>query len=111
MLLPDMLVYSIGSAALNATVMPGVLDDWVKEITSEVAAKGKFSKISVAYVPFSPPPVFWDYKCFKCLAWQEPSKCKWVAGEISRKAWCALWVPPNQYKAFSWPKELIQGRW
>jgi len=70
--LPVMLAKSIGLAAANATIKPGVLQPWIDEIEQYVAEQGKFSKSAVAYIPLSPPPVFWDYKCRKCLFWQAP---------------------------------------
>jgi len=111
MLLPIMLAKSIGLAGLNATISPGALQPWLDEIEQRVAEEGKFSKSAVAYIPFSPPPVLWDYKCRKCRAWESPDGCKWVAGEISLRGWCAIWLPPDQYKALSWPKELLSGDW
>ncbi len=106
-----MLVNSIGKAAADATFQPGALQPWVDEIESKVVADGKFSKPEVLYLPFSPPPVFWDYKCKKCLWWEEPNGCKVVEGEISPQAWCAVWVPPSTYKPFTWFQELIKGEW
>ncbi|GAI73013.1 unnamed protein product, partial [marine sediment metagenome] len=76
-----------------------------------VAEEGKFTKQQVAYIPFSPPPVFWDYKCRKCLFWETPNGCRVVEGEISPRGWCAIWLPPEDYKAFSWPSELLKGDW
>jgi len=107
----SMLVKSIGLAALDATVSPGVLQPWVNEVEAYVAHNGKFSKFAVLYLPLSPPPVFWDYKCKKCLWWQEPNGCKVVEGDISPQGWCAVWVPPKEYKALTWPQELLRGEW
>jgi len=102
---------SIGLAALNATARPGSLQPWVDELERYVELNGKFPKSSVAYVPFSPPPVFWDYKCRKCRAWVEPDGCKWVEGKISPIGWCAVWLPPDDYRALSWPSQLLKGDW
>ena len=112
--LPDLLWLlgnSIGRAALNATLKPGVLDPWITEIDRYVQANGQFSHLAVSYLPVSPPPVFWDYKCRKCLKFSEPSACLWVGGEIKPAGWCSLWVPPSDYKAFTWPAELLAGNW
>ena len=106
-----LLAKSIGLAAANATVFPGVLRPWVDEINRDVAEKGKLSKSQVAYIPFSPPPVFWDYKCRKCLFWQSPGACQVVEGKISPRGWCAIWLPPDDKPAFSWIGELIRGDW
>ena len=106
-----MLINSISKAAADATYQPGALQPWVDELESKVATDGKFSKMEVLYLPFSPPPVFWDYKCKKCKWWEPPNGCKTVDGEISPGAWCAIWVPPSIYKAFTWPQELIKGEW
>jgi len=114
MILPDLIFLmakSIGLAALDSTVRPGVLQPWAGEIENYVSHLGKFSKFSVAYVPFSPPPVFWDYKCRKCRWWQDPSSCKTVEGEISPQGWCAIWIAPPTYKALTWPQELLKGNW
>lgn len=113
MILPDVLYLaakSIGSAALDATMAPGTLQPWVDEIEARVARDGKFSALAVAYFPLSPPPLFWDYKCRKCRSWREPNACAMVEGEISPIGWCAIWVPPPSYKAFSWPGELLEGK-
>ena len=107
----EMLIKSISLAAANATYNPGALQPWVDEIETKVSTDGKFSKMSALYLPFSPPPVFWDYKCKKCLWWKDPDKCSVVEGEIAPGGWCALWVPPTTYKAFTWPEELLKGEW
>lgn len=111
MFVGEMLVKSVGLAALNATVNPGVLAGWVSDIEGYVAEKGKFTKLQVAYIPFSPPPVFWDYKCRKCRFWVDPNACTVVEGDISPRGWCAIWLPPTTYQPFTWPKELIKGDW
>jgi len=107
----ELLIKSISLAALNATVSPGTLQPWIDEINERVAEQGKFSKSAVAYIPVSPPPVFWDYKCRKCLFWEDPRGCKVVEGDISPFGWCAIWLPPGDYKALTWPKELLAGDW
>jgi len=109
--LPAMMAKSISLAAANATISPGTLQPWVDEIEAYVQEHGKFQKSQVMYVPFSPPPFFWDYKCRKCLFWVDPDVCKVVEGTISPKAWCALWLPPEGKAAFSWPNELLKGDW
>jgi hypothetical protein len=113
-IIPDLLWLlgnSIGRAALNATLSPGVLEPWTSELDRYVQANGQFSKFEVGYLPVSPPPVFWDYKCRKCAKFIEPNGCQWVAGEISRIGWCSIWTPPADYKAFSWPRELLALDW
>lgn len=113
-MLPDLfllLVKSIGLAAADATYKPGILQPWVEEIEHYVNLNGKFTKFSVAYFPFSPPPVFWDYKCMKCRWWVDTDACKAVEGVISPRGWCAVWIAPSTYKAFTWPKELLRGEW
>ncbi len=109
--LPNLLITSITKAAANATISPGTLQPWVDDINRRVAEEGKFSKPAVGYIPFSPPPVFWDYKCRKCRFWQGPDSCQVVEGEISPRGWCAIWLPPDDYKALSWPGELLKGNW
>ena len=109
--IPSLLITSIGKAAANATISPGTLQPWVDDINRRVAEEGKFPKSAVAYIPFSPPPVFWDYKCRKCRFWQGPGSCQVVEGEISPRGWCAIWIPPDSYKPFTWPNELMRGDW
>jgi len=109
--LPNLLIKSITKAAANATVSPGTLQPWVDDINKRVAEEGKFSKPAVAYIPFSPPPVFWDYKCKKCRFWQAPDSCKVVEGKISPRGYCAIWLPPDDKPAFSWIGELSRGDW
>lgn len=109
---PIYLLYkSVGTAALDATVTPGSLKLWIATIENHVARYGKYSKPSVLYLRISPPPFFWDYKCKKCRWWQEPNSCKVVEGKISPQGWCAIWVPPEEYRAFTWPRELIKRDW
>lgn len=114
--LPDLvwlLSNSIGraaGAAIDAN-KKAELQAWIDELERYVTANGKFPKFEVAYLPFSPPPVFWDYKCYKCLKWIEPNACQWVDGTISRSGWCSIWLPMTGYKAFTWPTELISGNW
>jgi hypothetical protein len=120
--LPDLfwLAYnSIARAAANAVTPPFVTKEnaqayyqaWLTELNNYVAANGKFTKFEVAYLPFSPPPLFWDYKCFKCASWIDPNACSLVDGSISRSGWCSVWTPPSTYQAFTWPSELIKGDW
>ncbi len=111
-----LVVNSVGRAALDATIKPGVLQPWVDELDRYVQANGKFSQFAAAYLPLSPPPAFWDYKCKKCLKWgpnqgQADRTCLWIQGDISPEGWCSIWVPNTGYKAFTWPQELISGNW
>ncbi len=107
--LPNLVLKSVSTAALS-TRSPAQLQSWIDEIEQRVAEEGKFSKLAVAYLPVSPPPVFWDYKCRKCLAWESPDGCKWVEGEISPRGWCAIWLPDGR-PAFSWVGELLRRDW
>lgn len=109
--LPNLLFKSISLAAANATIKPGVLEPWIDEINKYVTEKGKFSKPQVAYVPLSPPPVFWDYKCRKCRFWIAPDACEVVEGAIAPRGWCTIWLPPEDKPAFSWVRELSRGDW
>jgi hypothetical protein len=113
MMLPDvffLLTNSIGRAALDATARPGLLQPWIDELDSYVTREGKFSKFAVAYLPLSPPPVFWDYKCRKCRSWTSGT-CSLVDGAIRPAGWCAIWTPAPGYRAFTWPQELREGDW
>jgi len=112
--LPDivfLLSNSISRAALGATVKPGLDLGWINTIEKYVSHEGKFSKFAVAYVPISPPPVFWDYKCLKCYFWQGPKYCKVVEGIIVPRGWCAIYMPKVNYKPLSWPLELVTAHW
>lgn len=118
--LPYMLFKSITIAARNATIQPGVMQAWIDEIEAQVDSQGKFTKSAVGYRTFSPPPVFWDYKCAKCRAWIQleamgytvyPGQCKWVEGEIARNGWCSIWLPPDDKPVLSWIKEFQSGDW
>lgn len=109
--IPNLVFQSVTRAAANATISPGTMQPWVDEIEAYVQEHGKFQKAQVLYLSFSPPPFFWDYKCKKCRFWVEPDSCTVVEGDISPKAWCALWLPLDGKPAFSWPNELLKGDW
>lgn len=119
-----LLYNSIARAAANSTGQPGILQPWEDELNRYIVANGKFQKFEVLYAPVSPPPVFWDYKCYKCLFWNgvrpvpsdlrwQPmaSGCKAVDGDICPSGYCAIWLPPPDYKKLTWPKELFSGNW
>lgn len=108
---PSLLIKSISKAGANATISPGSLREWVDEINTQVVAQGKFSKKQVAYIPFSPPPALWDYKCRKCRFWKGSEVCSVVSGNISPRGWCVIWLPPDYSPAFSWVGELARGDW
>ena len=112
------LIYtSISRAALaEITRDPSKVQRWVSEIEAQVSTRGKLTQSEVVYIDISPPPFFWDYKCLKCRWWGPTvglgdQTCKVVEGVISSQGWCAIWVPPHGYKAFTWPKELLGGKW
>lgn len=109
--MPFLLTNSIARAAADAITSNGQLAPWIRQVENHVAEYGKFHKLFVLYIPFSPPPVLWDYKCRKCLWWAEPRSCKVVQGDIDGGGWCSLWVPPADYKPMTWPKEFIKGDW
>ena len=119
-MLPDALYLtykSISTAAFSAIVnRPSVVDAWSRLIEAEVSTFGKLNKLDVVYLDVNPPPVFWDYKCLKCRWWGPKvglvdQTCKVVEGIISPNGWCAIWLPPDDYKALTWPKELLEGGW
>lgn len=105
-----MLVNSVGRAALDATAAPGLLQPWIDRIEAQVAQNGRFPQLAAGYLPLSPPPAFWDYKCRKCR-WWDSGTCLVVEGEVRPAGWCAIWLPAPGYKAFTWPRELLQGDW
>ena len=108
---PSLLIKSVSKAAANATLSPGSLQQWVDEINRHVSEQGKFAKRQVVYVPVSPPPFFWDYKCRKCRFWQQPDSCSVVDGTVSPGGFCVIWLPPDDKPAFSWIRELARGDW
>ena len=115
-----MLFKSITVAA-NRNANPTAFQDWITKLQNQVQVNGKFEKRTAGYLPVSPPPFFWDYKCAKCrFAYQTPGTsgsfvnnglCELVSGNIEHNAWCVLWMPPDAYETFSWPKELVEGDW
>lgn len=115
-ILPDALWLAYNSigraagAAINPNDQP-VLQAWIDELNRYVAANGKFQKFEVIYVPLGPPPLFWNYACFKCLAYIDPNACQWVEGVVGKRAWCTCWLPQVSYKALTWPKDLLAGSW
>ena len=108
---------SISTAAFSSIVnQPEIVESWARRLEAEVSTFGKFNKMVVVYIDVNPPPVFWDYKCLKCRWWGQKvglpdQTCKVVEGIISPQGWCVIWVPPADYKALSWPKELLEGKW
>jgi hypothetical protein len=56
--------------------------------TDEARAQAKMPKSAVAYQDH--PKGSQD--CSNCALFQPPSACKNVAGEISAKGWCSIWV-------------------
>ncbi len=105
---------SVGRAAAGVTIKPGLGDRWRHDIESYVLKNGKFSKFETAYSPISPPPVFWEYNCGQCFAFQRATlTCKWVSeqglvnpGKISPVGWCAIWMPMPGVKPFTYVGKL-----
>ena len=104
LILPDvfyLLLNSIGRAALGATVMPGLGEEWRDALQAHVNRNGKLTKFEALYTPVTPPPVFWEYNCGQCFAFlRETLTCKWVSevsfpnpGQIHPQGWCAVWMP------------------
>lgn len=96
-----LLLNSVGRAAIGATVVPGLGDEWRDAIDDYVEVNGKVTKRAVLYSPVAPPPVFWEYNCGNCWAFErETQRCKWVTeqgwpnpGIIHPQGWCVIWVP------------------
>jgi len=109
--IPNLTFQSISQAALGSTIKPEALTDWISQVNEQVRSRGKFTKGKVAYIPFSPPPFFWDYKCKKCRFFRFPNSCTVVEGDISPRGWCAIWLPLDNKRPFSWPKDLVKGNW
>jgi hypothetical protein len=118
---PYMLFKSITTAAKRNSD-PTAFQDWITEVQNQVETNGQFTKSAAGYLPISPPPLLFDYKCAKCRFAYQPSGgplgsftnnglCQIVAGDIEHNAWCVLWMPEDSVKAFSWPGELIKGDW
>ena len=113
--IPEMLIQSVGLAALNATVRPGVLEPWIAQIEETVQRDGQFTKVQVLYFTASPPPFFWNYQCARCRAYvtdkNDPAKagtCRWVRGDISPVGWCSIWVPrpEDEQTPFAWVRTI-----
>ncbi|KKL72062.1 hypothetical protein LCGC14_2088640, partial [marine sediment metagenome] len=95
-------IRSIFTAALDATIAPGLLDDLATEREDEVARNGKFTKLDVGYIAAPPPPLFWEYRCSECRYWQTGA-CAIVQGRIDQVGYCVQWIPPKGYEApFTW---------
>jgi hypothetical protein len=113
--LPDVvyLAYkSISIAAISSMKKdPVLLNNWAARLQKMSEAEEQLTKMEVAYLDLNPPPVFWDYKCFKCRFFVPYSQCTLVGGTISIEGWCVCWLPPDEYKRGAWRKELIKGKW
>ena len=117
-LLPDALALTFNSiilAAADATgLAPGAGEEWVQGLEAHVARNGLFSKFSVVYLPFQPPPAAWDYNCGRCRFWKEPAPgealggCTLVSGQIARGGWCAVWSPPKGTAPFTWFPRMLE---
>jgi|GEM_PF-5509034 len=88
-------IRSIFTAALDATIAPGLLDDLATEREDEVARNGKFTKLDVGYIAAPPPPLFWEYRCSECRYWQTGA-CAIVQGRIDQVGYCVRPVDPTQ---------------
>ena len=101
---------SVGRAALGATLVPGLGEKWRANVQAHVDRNGKFTKFEAFYTPVAPPPVFWEYNCGQCFAFQrEPRTCLWVSekgipnpGIIHPQGWCAVWMPLDGDKPLSY---------
>ena len=104
-----LLVNSVGFAAADAAgLAPGKAAQWNATLEAYVALTGKLTKLQVLYTPFQPPPFFWDYNCARCRFWTEPNGCTLVDGWIARGGWCAIYMPPDGVKPFTWPTRVLQ---
>ena len=103
-LLPDalfLLLNSVIRAALGATLKPGMGDEWRSTLEDYVRANGKLAKFAVVYSPVAPFPVFWEYHCGNCFAFERPTlTCRWVNEKgwpnpaiIHSQGWCVIWMP------------------
>mgnify|MGYP001565145001 FL=1 len=122
-LLPDALALTFNSIVLAAAeamgFAPGAGEEWVQALETHVSFYGPFSKLSVLYLPFQPPPAFWDYSCGRCRFWKEPvpgetlGGCTLVEGKIARGGWCGIWMPPQGVAPFTWLSRVIEDlpRW
>lgn len=103
-ILPDLiylLLNSIGRAALGVTLVKGMGEEWRSKLSDYVRVNGKFTKFEVFYSPVAPFPVFWEYNCGNCWAFERPTlTCKWVVEKgwpnpevIHSQGWCVVWMP------------------
>ena len=117
-LLPDALALTFNSIVLAAAeavgIAPGAGEAWVQGLEGHVARNGLFSKFTVLYTPFQPPPLMWDYNCGRCRFWKEPAPgealggCTLVEGKIARGGWCAVWMAPQGTAPFTWFSRVIE---
>lgn len=92
------LMTAVGSSLSD---QPQLAEQWKKRIDDHVRENGKFMKHKIAYLPFHPPPVFWEYTCASCRVFNPRTKtCDWVnewgfphPGIIHPLGWCAIWMP------------------
>ena len=112
-ILPDVIylfLNSVGRAAAGATVKEGLGEEWRGTLQSYVDRNGKFTKFETLYLPISLPPLFWEYNCGQCFAFQrETQTCKWVKEEgfpnpgiIHPQGWCTVWMPLEGATPFSY---------
>jgi len=73
----------LSSAMCAAGVLPAIAVQ-----SKETFAQAKLPKSAVAYQDH--PKGSQD--CANCNLFQPPNACKNVAGDISSKAWCNIWV-------------------
>ena len=73
----------LNSALCAASAVPLIAIDSEKAL-----AQAKLPKSAVAYQDHPKG----DQDCANCNLFQPPNACKNVAGDISPKAWCNIWV-------------------
>jgi len=59
------------------------------------------------YSNIPPPTLIYKYDCKNCAFWDN-GKCKAVEGEISKDAWCIIWIPNNPLQP-AMPKSIIDS--
>lgn len=83
---------------------PDIVRDVRGQLRGRRAVQGQFLKPQVFYLPVSliPPGVYF-YECSSCVFYRQSGKtCELVAGNIEPYAWCAIWLPKEGDRPFSW---------
>jgi hypothetical protein len=75
----------------TAVCMAGTVPILGTVVVPETAlAASQVSKSSVRYTDTAPSAA---QTCANCRSFVAPNSCKTVAGEVSGRGWCGIWIP------------------